>query len=46
MIFLGGKSLFRKAVPIEYLVNMAKFVLKNNYLEFNSCIRKKILVQP
>ena len=31
-----------KSVPTADLVNMADFVLKNNYFEFDSCIKQQI----
>ena len=31
-----------KKIPTEDLVKMAEFVLKNNYFEFNGCIKQKI----
>ena len=31
-----------KIVPTTDLVNMADFVLKNNYFEFESCIKQQI----
>ena len=31
-----------KSVPTADLVNMTDFVLKNNYFEFDSCIKQQI----
>ena len=31
-----------KSIPIEDLVKMAEFVLKNNYFEFNSTVKHQI----
>ena len=33
-----------KSLPTKDLVNMANFVLKSNYFEFDSCIKKQISV--
>ena len=31
-----------KSVPMADLVNMADFLLKNNYIDFDSCIKQQI----
>ena len=37
-----ARLICRSLIPTEKLINMAEFVLKNNYLEFNGSVKQQV----